>query len=196
MNFSKKYAAFGTMRIKGDIMLNMIYEELIGSIDEIDTDLEFCAHVWLADRGIDSCGGADRIGANIDWKQLANEVARIAFEAGKSEKYSKGYDDAAKDPSAWYVLDKNGKEVYIGDTVKNRYGSTLTVTSLGKDKSGHILINNYYYELIEKAIPDSREKIEGDFSEWFGSLTDFSDKTEADIMFKSFMDRCEALEGE
>lgn len=65
--------------------------------------------------------------------RIAHWFVDKSFEAGKAdaivvpdnaaiaeswhEGYKIGFDDAARDPHAWYVLDKNGEQVHIGDTV-------------------------------------------------------------------------------
>lgn len=101
-----------------------------------------------------------------DFKTAARILVDWAYEAGISESgkklYEKGYEAAAKDPKAWYVLDKIGEPVYIGDRVKhpNWYGASDSekVIALGENE---IHCNGYSApaDMCEKVKPDPWEDL-------------------------------------
>lgn len=116
------------------------------------------------------------IEANI---AACNDYQR-GFEAGKAEghicdegccesKWELGFEAAAKDPKAWYVLDKNGEPVHIGDKVKLTNNEVAIVQGLGlgaifavpKGKGYTIFETDYF----EKVTPDTCEKIKDELSD-------------------------------
>lgn len=94
----------------------MTYEELIESIKTYAyDDGDFESGMWLDDH----CKTR-----YVDVEAML-KIAEIAYEAGKVDllgwntepAYLSGYEAAAKDSSAWYILDRNGERVHMGDTV-------------------------------------------------------------------------------
>lgn len=83
--------------------------------------------------------------------------------------YQKGYEAAAKDPKAWYVLDKHGEQVHIGDIYK-RGTIEETVDELGLANDGHPSINGHYADCCEKVTLDTREKIIEDLAIQFSAI--------------------------
>lgn len=112
------------------------------------------------------------------------------------EGFQDGYDAAAKDPKAWYVTDKHGEHVHIGDKVKLTNGETVTVQGLGSCAifaaprgSGYTIFETDYFE---KVIPDTREKIIEDLSACFAPKEDGKQPKQ---LADWFVARVEALGG-
>lgn len=145
---------------------------------------------WIRDHG----GNKDThgIGPYVkDVQAAARMLVDWAYEAGKAE--------AAKDPKAWYVLDKNGEQVYIGDTAKTIYGEQFTVECLGNEslttwKKDGISQESYIDSYLEKVIPDSWEKWEQDLAKKIepGIFGCFSEEA-AEIEAESFANRAKKL---
>lgn len=144
----------------------MTYEELLKLIDEDDLiACRACTEVF-------NTTGCDGHGC----KDYLKEIVRISYEAAKNEcsdcllpdkelsdnqyqeAYDKGYEAAAKDPNAWYVLDKNNRPAHIGDKVIQN-DETHTIFGLGNDE-----VFDHWWSCspatsVEKITPDSKEKI-------------------------------------
>lgn len=138
----------------------MEYDELVKLIKE-KAECDYC-DTLIKDK---ECG-------EKSCTELRVKVASIAYEAGKNDRpqtthslensieYQLGYEAAASDPKAWYVLDKNGEQVHIGDKVKSNLDNySAEVTGLFPE--GVFVLNCGYLttENIEKVIPDTKEKI-------------------------------------
>lgn len=93
---------------------------------------------------------------NATIAKISNESFDCGFEAG--------YNNAAKDPKAWYVLDKNGEQVHIKDKTTLPNGTTKTIKALGD--GGGCSTNTTWIDLgkCEKFTPDSWEKFAEDLS--------------------------------
>lgn len=191
----------------------MTYDELLKQLDEHSATIriiqdgksQICYAVtdstvhWYVKQ-------AYELGNRDEWLESLDDSDDIyqrgydkGFEAGKAEgfndrdfieqsEYNRGYNDAAKDPKAWYVLDKNGEHVHIGDKVKLTNGETVTVQGLGSCAifavprgSGYTTFETDYFE---KVIPDTREKVIKDFASIFGCT---------EITAEKFVARVEAL---
>lgn len=195
----------------------MKYDELLESIDSIDSNISYPAYAWLNSRNITSVGCLSEIGKNEDWKQLAKEVAYLAYEAGKhdaeiamrginqvrGEEYIKGYDEAAINPAAWCVVDKDGDSVHIGDNFKapngnvyeaigfHEFGGEISVTFF--DDEGDF--NGYCSNRIKKVPKDTRAIIISEMIEsfvWDGE--DIKDNQDATEKANAFYDRIKAVE--
>lgn len=91
------------------------------------------------------------------------------IEFNKKDQYNLGYRRASLDPKAWYVLDKNGEKVHIGDTVILSNGKETVVQGLNSngifsapEVGGLAEFGNARFE---KVIYDSRERIKDDLSD-------------------------------
>lgn len=124
----------------------MTYDELIQSIDEetsIVTEM-FLQRNWVMEH-------APELEEKSQTSKVIKEIARIAYEA------------AAKDMKAWYVLDKNGENVHIGDDVSE--GEVIMLGLGHYTKSPSIIAAQCNatieipQELCEKGNHDSREKL-------------------------------------
>lgn len=136
-------------------------------------------------------------------------LANMAYEAGKAENpkncfedaaeqrksgYLEGFDAAAKDPKAWYVLDKNGEQVHIGDWIINGDGQKEIVDTLG---DGFVYVDESIYRSneITKVEPDTREKIKEEMAERIAAgIHDGLAMDAAEIYAEEFIARIEALE--
>lgn len=115
------------------------------------------------------------------------------------EGYERGYDDAAKDPKAWYVLDKNGEQVHIWDWGKSSEwdDDEILVIGLGDGEiigscTGNLNIQNKEFE---KVIPDTREKIKAEIAEKIvEGLHEGLAMGAAEHYAEQFISRIEALE--
>lgn len=87
----------------------------------------------------------DELIQSIDDEPIIKEMARIAYEA------------AASDPKAWYVLDKNGERVHIGDYIKGE-DKERKIIGLGNNELFSNFWNGAPASTFEKVMPDSREK--------------------------------------
>lgn len=125
----------------------MTYEELLDSIERSMTTFTWCSNnIENYDKGQSSYE---------DWRNAAKEVARIAYE------------DAAKDPKAWCVLDRNGESVRIGDRMKTSDG-IVEVCDFKTSQNGefvHVLgmLGDAGFEYkpwkCEKVKPDTRDDV-------------------------------------
>lgn len=167
---------------------------------------------WIGDKlGIYELDGDTNceIAANllVDWAYEAgkadSEVEWIAQDMKtREEMYARGYEAAAKDPKAWYVLDKNGEPLHLENKVKTSEG-ILTITSIRGDiEPTNCLVlasdDNGEWEFkpwkIEKVIPDTRERIISDLVRYAraGHGRETSDELVKQV--EQFIARVEALE--
>lgn len=131
------------------------------------------------------------------------------FDVNPIEKaYADGYEAAASDPKTWYVLDKNGEKVHIGDTVyagnMSENGKVIgfvheennnTYCVLRMAKIGIVEPRYCETKFCEKVHPDTREKIIDDisksiYSNFAGGQCYAKEKAE------KFVARVEALHGD
>lgn len=115
-----------------------------------------------------------------------NEGLKLGYENGI---YQRGFEAAACDPKAWYVLDKNGEKVHLGDSIVH-YGETSVVHYIGNDSifsNGSMIF--HVSEDVEKITPDTREKIIKELADWGYN----SDCEESRKIAEKFVARVEAL---
>lgn len=173
------------------------------NIDEIRAEIpkaNLSRVSWIREHG-----EPDYPGNNYPFEDIQNVMAKLvdlAYEAGYNEGYdhgfdvcyTEGYNAAAKDPKAWYVLDKNGDQMHIGDKVKY-FNEVLTVFAIN---GGWIVpdesCRTIQADMCEKVIPDTREKIKEELQNLlFGSEGFFSWSRSAEVA-EQFISRIEALE--
>lgn len=114
---------------------------------------------------------------DVDAEIAAMPVCKLGYERGRQDGYSEcdaeiefnmedqyklGYAYAAGNPKEWYVLDKNGKEVHIGDHIMNGNGEIEVVDTLG---DGYVYVDEdgYRSENIEK-VASSWEELRKDLA--------------------------------
>lgn len=141
----------------------------------------------------------------VDWayeagiSESGKKLYEKGYETGKAEghtcdegccesKWELGFEAAAEDPKAWYVLDKNGEKVHIGDTVKNRH-DVKEITGLGNNELFAPWWSGSPASSFEKIIPDTREKIIEELADWGYN----SDCEESRKIAEKFVSRIEAL---
>lgn len=173
----------------------MKIDEIRTQINEINSAKIFCI----------SNGFMEPLQGNSWFQTAARTIADKSFIAGKVEANTEligqsmksrqdAYDAAVKNPKAWYVLDKNGEQVHIGD--KYRRGKIEeTVDQLGLTNDGHPSINGHYADCCEKVIPDTREKIKEELVITFTDCVtgEIGDEKNLDDMAERFISRIEAL---
>lgn len=149
-------------------------------------------------------------------KHASREAARMlvnwAFEAGKAEQKEQHeavieqcYEYTAQDHKAWWVPDKHGEEVHIGDMYKDSNGTrgkALGFVSYGDPVEmliswGFDNCNVRNPNECEKVTPDTREKIIEDLAAQFSAIendgiVDVDDDLRA--CAEQFISRVEALE--
>lgn len=120
-----------------------------------------------------------------------------AIAKADHEGFERGYEAAAKDPKAWYVLDKNGEKGHIGDPVKLTNNETVHIQGLGSCAifavprgSGYTIFESDYFE---KVIPDTREKIKEELAGKISTIFAKSFEDQQNIA-EQFISRIEALE--
>lgn len=133
----------------------------------------------------------------------ASENYKRGFEAGKAEGQKSGvlfdaakkvgYDEAAKEPKAWYVLDKNGEQVFIEDTVKY-LDEVLTVFAINgdwivPDESSRTI----QADMCEKVIPDSWESLRDDIVEQLYASVPMKNDQPYKEKANEFIDRAKKL---
>lgn len=118
------------------------------------------------------------------------------IEFNWEDQYHLGYNDAAASPKAWYVTDKNGKEVHIGDYILNGNGEIEVVDTLG---DGYVYIDDgcYYSSNIEKIDQDSWDKLHLDLYNAIhqGATADEQDYFAATDKVDDFIKRAKELAG-
>lgn len=112
--------------------------------------------------------------------------------------YDVGYEAAAKNPKAWYVLDKNGEQVHIGDTVivsvPNYQQQEWRVFNLGENEVCNGFRDKCYARYIEKVTPDTREKVKEELIRCLAKDTDeVPDDITCGDLAEQFISRIEAL---
>lgn len=153
-------------------------------------------------------GGEISISALNEVELRENPVYQKGYEAGKAvdfeahcdaiennrqKWFEAGFEHAAKDPKAWYVLDKNGEKIHIGDTVYGAIGN-MKVEALG-DGWIRAIDCDAGCNLIEKVILDTREKIKHELMSYFIPATyDGDDVSRGEDLAEQFIARIEALE--
>lgn len=139
------------------------------NIEEIREEIKESFMEWDTLSQKMTCKG---LGFNKEWPDFpvigiyVLGLVGAAYDAGIGENgrklYEKGFEDAAKDPSTWYVMDENGEQIHIGDTVKTIHGDKFKVECLGNDalttwnKSGTVQ-DSYQASALEKVIKETRE---------------------------------------
>lgn len=169
---------------------------------------------WTYEAGLKR-GGEISLSALNDVELRANPLYQKGYEAGKADGQKSGvlfnaakqvgFDEAAKDPKAWYVLDKNGEPVHIGDVINSQSYREVKVIGFQNGACG---ISVAWSDLtlghnvsapagnIEKVIPDTREKIKEElasaiWSDWFECGMDKANNP--DDLAEQFISRIEAL---
>lgn len=129
------------------------------------------------------------------WANETNQAASVFYD------YKRGYNDAAKNPKAWWVPDKNGGAVHICEYVKvDDCDVPMRVIGFSQDENGNMkFVDCEGFQIsadeCEKIIPDTRDKIKEELAESF--IWDGEDITEKDVALKlaeKFISRIEALE--
>lgn len=148
-------------------------------------------------------GGEISISALNEVELRENPLYQKGYEAGITESgkklYEKGYEEAAKDPEAWYVLDNNGEQIHRDDKVRVRgFSSERTVFALGDEAVIFWLdgsrLNSARSDLCEKVIPDTRDKIKYELTEaLYENAAPDIDAEEAAYIAEQFISRIEAL---
>lgn len=160
----------------------MNYTELIESIGEMVESHSTLSlgysmiSQWLIDHDIEE---GDTMEGDV--KKFAFEVANIAFndgyEQGKNsstcpdcpgvdrQDIENMIDDALVDPSRWYVLDKNGERVHIGDYIKFE-DKDKKIIGLGNNELFSNFWNGSPATAFEKVIQDSVELIKDEMMEY------------------------------
>lgn len=175
----------------------MKYKGLTKLLEE-KTNCELC-EIFFGEDSCDQC------------KNVTKEAARLAYEAAikevqdfrncdgcmaQEQGYARGYKEAAKDHNAWYMEDRNGEPIRLGDKVKTSEG-ILTVTRISGDiEPMECLIiasdDNGGWQFkpwkIEKVKHDTEEIIIDDLADAFGDKGDSGYREEA----KQFYDRIAA----
>lgn len=114
------------------------------------------------------------------------------------EAYAQGVDEAteavAGDPSAWYVRDKNGEKVHIGDKVDIGDARQITVMALRQD---HVVgYSGLLHSSFKKVILNTRENIIEDMIEGIQFWSN-NDPDNVDVLRRNldrFYDRIKAVE--
>lgn len=153
-------------------------------------------------------GGEISLSALNDVELRGNPIYQKGYDAGKFEGQKGsvlfdvarqvGFDEAAKDPKAWYVLDKNGEPVHIGDWCNSPKWSDdeIWVEGLGDGVIIGSCTGNLDIQCndLEKVIPDTREKIKEELIRCFAKDTDeVPDDITCGDLAEQFIARIEAL---
>lgn len=191
----------------------MTYEELLESIEKSSYVDELRIKL-----GVDEC-----MNPNYTFRAVESEIARIAYEAGKAESIERarnaipdiqhrgyedgyfcgaqqGYEAAAKDPKAWYVLDRNGERVHIGDNIKSFDNGTTKIAGFayGKpilmDETDEFLrFSRISHNDFEKVTPDTREKVRDELASNLLLYSDYDSSEKAIEAADYFISRIEAI---
>lgn len=101
-----------------------------------------------------------------DYKTAALLLVDMAYKEGKNE--------AAKDPKTWYVFDRHGNHLHIGDIINSHYRLDLQVSGFRNGPFGvgvewwDNISGSYraaYSEDVERVIPDTKEKIKEELAD-------------------------------
>lgn len=139
------------------------YAEIVQEINEIKDFNDL--NEWMVLHG-----ATGELCAIASYRNCMISLACIAFEAGKSAGYNDGFNNAAKDPESWYLRDKNGEPMHLGDKAKTSDGIVTITRIYGDVEPVDCLVigsnEDYGFEYkpwrIEKVIPETREKIVSD----------------------------------
>lgn len=184
----------------------MTYEELLKIIEESNSECYICKEILGANHCVTG-----------ECKENRIEVARISYEAGKKETlsnanengvivvpdnvalsrswhegYKRGYEEAALNPQAWWIPDKNGEPMHFGDIVKNdRYEGFYEVTGIGEHSIG-LWVNKSEFRWVlpedcEKVTPDTKEKIIKEL------IDNIHHITEEETYYEEYVKGCEEL---
>lgn len=118
------------------------------------------------------------------------EDGRDIVDADYKAAYDEGYEAAASDKKAWYILDKNGNKAHIGDQTTNyNFGEIKALGGIGE---GALAFGNYNHmcllaKTIEVCVPDTRERIEKELA---GAIYDVGlTKSEAEELANMYADK-------
>lgn len=172
----------------------MKIDEIRTQINEINSAKIFCI----------SNGFMEPLQGNSWFQTAARTIANQSFIAGKSEARTEligqsmksrqdAYDAAVKNPKAWYVLDKNGEQVHIGDSIIDSDGELEEVFAIGENVIVDSCVIYHDADKCEKVIPDTREKIKKELASNF-IYTRIGNEEERLILAEQFISRIEALE--
>lgn len=168
------------------------------NIEEIRAEIQLAYEAGL------KRGGEISLSSLNEVELRGNPIYQKGYEAGKADGQKSGvlfnaakqagFDEAAKDPKAWYVLDKKGEPVHIEDKATLPNGVTKTIKALGN--GGGYSTNSIWIDIdkCEKVIPDSWDKWANDLHNEICSarLSGFNDEPyEGD--WKSLVARAKAL---
>lgn len=184
------------LQIAASMLVNLAYEAGVKRGGEIR--MSALNDVELHENPVYQKGYEEGINKGLaDGAAWASEVNQAALEFYD---YKRGYDDAAKDPKAWYVLDKNGEPVHIGDTVQSELSYlpeyTFEVSGFTDDGITDSYGGWHRASYIEKVIPETREKIKEDltdaiWSDWYES--EENDTHSPSELAEQFISRIESL---
>lgn len=174
----------------------MKIDEIRTQINEINSAKMFCI----------SNGFMEPLQGNSWFQTAARTIADKSFIAGKVEANTEligqsmksrqdAYDAAVKNPKAWYVLDKKGEQVHIGDKVFDG-NDVWVVEGLCQDGYFDNIGCMWPSSKCEKVIPDTREKIKEELVITFTDCVtgEIGDEKNLDDMAERFISRIEALE--
>ena len=139
---------------------SMKIPEMIAAIALIFVDTAYKAGKAEIPECLECKSGDYEKGFKAGYEHACNKVNQSKI---LSDGYTMGFAEAAREPSAWYVLDKNGEQIHIGDTVIDEDGDEETVDYLGSAclVSDYGLIPHESND-CEKVTPDSWEQWEDD----------------------------------
>lgn len=200
-------------RIERNMSEPITYDQLVRSL-YLYRDACESPEDWLVLEQ-DAIVDADRlVSANEMAFDMALCVAEIAHEAGRSEAvivpdkamiakaenegYECGYEEAAKDPKAWYLQDKHGEPLHLGDQAKTSEGIvrvseiTVNVDPMANRIFGCNANSEWEYKpwKIEKVTSDTREKIIKELADWLESGCSYQTCND---LAEQFVSRVEAL---
>lgn len=135
-------------------------------------------------------------------KQLAARISSTTWwQTALNQREQIGFDKAAQDPSAWYVLDKNGEQMHIGDKVKYE-DRDFEIDGFSKDEIVFVAVNDSltaryaHANEIEKVPPDTRKEIKEElvitFTDCVTGEIDY--EKNFDELAEQFISRIEALD--
>lgn len=157
---------------------NMSYEEILEHIDRADNADSLLISYGITPEGYHTSESAT-------WRKAMRETARAAYVAGKTDAvddgYTLGYEAAASDPKAWYILDKDGAKIHFGEEFKadgQKYVLDAFedmfdgIVAVSYSKGNRLRFSSPY---IEKVDPDERKQVEEELARaiYDGSLTKF-----------------------
>lgn len=216
MNIEEIRAEISTAYLTTHRMKRWLFENGVEDADSMSTaeSAPIIARMF-ADRAYEAGlkrGGEISLSALNDVELRGNPIYQKGYEAGKADGQKSGvlfnaakqagFDEAAKDPNAWYAVDKNGERIGVDDKTSDG----KTVSSLGIKRNPATLELRPYViyaqghwdwaDSCEKVIPDTREKIKEElasaiWSDWFECGMDKANNP--DDLAEQFISRIEAL---